>query len=72
MKALGIAISQNQKILNHVGTSRNDWLSYIDILVKIRNGVAHSNAEQIITYPFAEIVKVLNKTEELIGRINHY
>ena len=72
LKALGITISQNQKLLNHVGTSRNDWLSYIDILVKLRNGVAHSNAEQIINYPFPEIVKVLNKTEEFIRKINNF
>ena len=72
LKALGIAISQNQNLLNHVGTSRNNWLSYIDILVKLRNGVAHSNAEQIINYPFPEIVKVLKETEEFIRKINNF
>jgi hypothetical protein len=72
LRALGNAISGNQKIMNHIGMSKSDWSKYISTLVSIRNWVAHSNTQELLDHPFKDIVEKLNKTEEIIKRLNIY
>lgn len=72
LKALGKATAKNQRIMNHIGMSAKDWDEYIYTLTNIRNWVAHSNTQELLDHPFFDIVQKLNKTEEIIKRLNIY
>ena len=72
LRALGRATAKNQRIMNHIGMSAKDWDEYIYTLTNIRNWVAHSNTQELLDHPFFDIVQKLNKTEDIIHRLNKY
>ena len=69
---LAKALSNNQRIMNHIAMKKQDWLNYMWSLKQIRNWVAHGNTQELTAHPFVEIVQILKKAEEIVKRLNSY
>jgi len=69
---LAKALSNNQRIMNHIAMTKQDWLTYMYTLKRIRNWVAHGNTQELTAYPFVDIVRILKKAEDVVKRLNSF
>lgn len=72
IKGLGNALAMLKNPLIHIGITQANWKVYIDVLSSIRNWVAHSNTEQLVKYPFFDIIEKVQQTEKYIYKLNSY
>ena len=72
IKGLGHLMVMLKNPLIHLGIKANDWESFINELVSLRNWVAHSNTEQITKHPFHDIVRRVQLIEQYIRKLNSY
>lgn len=72
LRALGGALTVEKNALIHLGMSEARWKVHIDMLVNIRNWVAHSNTQEMRREPFEIVVNILKQTENHIKKLVDY